>query len=183
MKHFFLIILTLIVSASCSNKEARKPIVRKTGSFINESIERNKLLNTAENNMLMKKMQMDSIHTYVNSSNGYWYYYEKKVENQTYLPQRGDEVFYNHEIRRLDDSIIYSMEALGTKSYLVDKEELITGLQDGIKLMKEGEIVSFLFPSYKAFGYTGNDKVGPNEPLIYSVQLLKINKLSVNENN
>ena len=75
------------------------------------------------------------------------------------------------------------MEELGTKSYLVDKEELITGLQDGIKLMKEGETISFLFPSYKAFGYTGNDKVGPNEPLIYSVQLLKINKISENENN
>jgi gliding motility-associated peptidyl-prolyl isomerase len=183
MKNLFLILLVLIVSASCSNQEARKPIVRKTGSFINESIERNKLLNTAENNILMKKMQMDSIHEYVNSSNGFWYYYDKKVEGESYLPQRGDEVFYAYEIRRLDDSILYPMEELGTKSYLVDKEELITGLQDGIKLMKEGEIVSFLFPSYKAFGYTGNDKIGPNEPLIYKVQLLKINKLNVNENN
>ena len=126
---------------------------------------------------------MDSIHDYVNSSNGFWYFYETEINNETYLPQRGDEVFYNHEIKRLDETILYSMEELGTKSYLVDKEELITGLQDGIKLMKEGETISFLFPSYKAFGYTGNDKVGPNEPLIYSVQLLKINKISENENN
>ena len=183
MKQLFLILLVSIISASCSNPEARKPIVRKTGSFINESIERNKLLNTAENNILQKKMQMDSIHEYINSSNGYWYYYEEKVEDAIYTPQRGDEVFYNHEIRRLDDSILYAMEELGTKSYLVDKEELITGLQDGIKIMKEGEIVHFLFPSYKAFGYTGNDKIAPNEPLIYRVQLLKINKLSVNESN
>ena len=49
--------------------------------------------------------------------------------------------------------------------------------------MKEGEKVTFLFPSYKAYGYTGFDKVKPNQPLIYSVQLLKINKLSENENN
>ncbi len=66
---------------------------------------------------------------------------------------------------------------------MVDKEELIAGLQDGFKLMKEGEVITFLFPSYKAYGYTGHDKIKPNQPLIYTVQLLKINKLSENENN
>ena len=49
--------------------------------------------------------------------------------------------------------------------------------------MKEGEVITFLFPSHKAYGYTGNDKIEPNQPLIYTVQLLKINKLSKNENN
>ena len=35
---------------------------------------------------------------------------------------------------------------LGTKSYLVDKEELISGLQDGFKIMKEGESDHFFIP-------------------------------------
>jgi gliding motility-associated peptidyl-prolyl isomerase len=183
MKNFALILLMLTVFASCSKPEARKPIVRKTGSFINESIERNKRLNSAENALLMEKMQRDSLHEYINSANGFWYYYDKKVDADTSLPNRGDEVFYTHEIIKLNDSILYSGEDLGTKSYLVDQEDLISGLQDGIKLMKEGETVSFLFPSYKAYGYTGFDKVGSNEPLIYKVQLIKINKLSKNESN
>ena len=92
-------------------------------------------------------------------------------------------MFYTHEILQLNDSILYSKEELGTKSYLIDQEDLISGLQDGIKLMKEGETVSFLFPSYKAYGYSGFDRVGSNEPLIYKVQLIKINKLSKNESN
>lgn len=183
MKNFILILLMITGLTACSNPEARKPIVRKTGSFINESIERNKLLNTAENSLLMEKMKKDSLHEYYNSSNGFWYYYLTKSESESYLPKRGDEVFYSHEIRSLNDSILYSMEDLGTKSYLVDKEDLISGLQDGIKLMKEGETMSFLFPSYKAYGYSGHDKIGPNEPLIYTVQLIKINKLSKNEIN
>jgi gliding motility-associated peptidyl-prolyl isomerase len=183
MKNFVVILLMITSFASCSNPEARKPIVRKTGSFINESIERNKLLNNAENALLMEKMKMDSSHEYLNSANGFWYYYLTKTESETYLPKRGDEVFYSHEIRSLNDSILYSKEELGTKSYLVDKEDLISGLQDGIKLMKEGETVSFLFPSYKAYGYSGHGKIGPNEPLIYIVQLIKINKLSKNEIN
>lgn len=183
MKYFLIILIVLTGLLSCANPEARKPIVRKTSSFMSESIERNKLLNKAENAMLMAKMKSDSLHQYLNSEHGFWYYYEVSLPTETYTPRSGDEVFYSHEIRSLDDLVLYEKEALGTKSYLVDKEELISGLQDGFKLMKEGEQVTFLFPSHKAYGYTGNDKIQPNQPLIYSVQLLKINKLSENESN
>lgn len=183
MKYAFVISIVLLLVVSCSSPEARKPIVRKTSSFMNESIERNKLLNKAENAVLLQQMKSDSLHTYVNSENGYWYYYELRVTNDDYTPKRGDEVFYKHEIKALNGDVIYSEDDLGTKSYLIDKEELITGLQDALKIMKEGEKLTFLFPSYKAYGYTGLDRVKPNQPLIYSVELLKINKLSENENN
>ena len=183
MKRILLILILSTVFLSCSNSEARKPIVRKTSSFMTESIERNKLLNKAENAILMQKMRSDSLHQYQSSENGFWYYYDVEVPSENYIAKSGDAVFYSHEIKSLDNTILYTKEALGTKSYLVDKEELITGLQDGFKLMKEGEVITFLFPSHKAYGYTGNDKIKPNQPLIYTVQLLKINKLSENENN
>jgi len=183
MKYTLIILILSVLIISCSNPEARKPIVRKTSSFMNESIERNKMLNKAENAILLQRVKSDTLHSYVNSENGFWYYYDLSVSEDSYRPKRGDEVFYTHEIRGLNDVILYSEKELGTKSYLIDKEELITGLQDALKIMKEGEKVTFLFPSYKAYGYTGFDKVKPNQPLIYSVQLLKINKLSENENN
>ena len=41
--------------------------------------------------------------------------------------------------------------------------------------MKVGETVTFLFPSHKAFGYSGYQKINSNEPLIYTVTLQKIN--------
>ena len=50
-------------------------------------------------------------------------------------------------------------------------------MQHGLKLMKEEEEVVFLFPSFTAFGYTGNqEKIGINQPLIYKVKLNKINR-------
>jgi gliding motility-associated peptidyl-prolyl isomerase len=149
---------------------------------MSESIERNKLLNKAENDIITNKIKRDTLHQYLNSEAGFWYYYDVQIPSETYAPKPGDEVFFNHEIKSLDDTVIYSSEELGTKSYLVDKEELISGLQDGFKLMKEGETITFIFPSHKAYGYTGNERINPNQPLIYTVQLLKINKLSVNEN-
>lgn len=183
MKNFVAILTFIVLAISCSNPEARKPIVRKTSSFMNESIERNKMLNKAENAILLQRIKSDTAHSYINSENGFWYYYDLNIADENYTAQAGDEVFYTHEIQELNGAIIYSEEELGTKSYLVDKEELITGLQDGLKIMKEGEKVTFLFPSYKAYGYTGFDRVQPNQPLVYTVQLLKINKLNENENN
>ena len=141
---------------------------------MSESVERNKGLKNVEEEIFMQKMQRDSTNNYISSEYGFWYYYmEKDTLNNKYATT-GDEVIFSYEVRTLNDSIIYSKEELGNRNYLVDKEELITGLQEGIKLMKEGEIVVFLFPSYKAYGYTGNDRIGSNEPLIYIVNLKKI---------
>jgi len=46
-KHIILLTLVLILS-SCSKTEPRKPIVRKTGSFLDESVKRNKEVNKIE---------------------------------------------------------------------------------------------------------------------------------------
>jgi FKBP-type peptidyl-prolyl cis-trans isomerase len=46
------------------------------------------------------------------------------------------------------------------------------GLRDGIKLMNEGEKVTFLFPSHMGYGYHGdNNRIGTNQPLICTVTL------------
>ena len=47
----------------------------------------------------------------------------------------------------------------------------------GLKLMKEGETITFLFPSYKAYGYYGiENKLGTNIPIQCTVTLNSINK-------
>lgn len=165
----------LMLISSCSSPEPRKPIIRKTSSFMSESVQRNRLLNNVEEEKFRQKMERDSINDYINSEYGFWYYYKIKDTLNNKLATTGDEVIFSYEVRSFNDSIIYSKEELGDRNYLVDKEELITGLQEGIKLMKEGEVVVFLFPSYKAYGYTGNERIRSNEPLIYTVNLKKIN--------
>jgi FKBP-type peptidyl-prolyl cis-trans isomerase len=66
----------------------------------------------------------------------------------------------------------------------VDKQELFMGLRDAVKLLKEGERATFLFPSSLAFGYHGdNNKIGTNVPLKSTVTLLKIEQQeSINKN-
>jgi gliding motility-associated peptidyl-prolyl isomerase len=143
---------------------------------MNESVELNKKLNDIEENAFLKLMKLDSLSTYHNSSNGFWYTYINSTSNK-YLPKFGDKLLYTYSVFNLDHEIIYSFENIGEKSYVVDQQEIEEGLRNGLKLMKEGEVVTFLFPSYKMFGYLGDqNKISPNQPLIYKVQLNKIIK-------
>lgn len=182
MRNIFQLTL-LVMLVGCAQPEARKPVVRKTSSFMSESIERNKILTKAENQLLQKKIEGDSLNSYLNSEQGFWYYYEKRDSLDGPMPETGDQILFSYEVQDLAGRVIFSKEELGPQSYRVDKEDLISGLQDGLKLMKEGESVTFLFPSYKAYGYTGSERIEPNQPLIYKVELIKVNKLTENEKN
>ena len=84
---------------------------------------------------------------------------------------------YTHSLKTLDGQVIYSLNESEIKTYYIDQQELFSGLRQGLKLMKNGEAITFLFPSQKAYGYYGdNDKIGSNVPLICEVSLLKLTK-------
>ena len=168
----FLLFLVLVIS--CASPAPRKPVVRKTSTFLKESIERNKIINEVEEQALLNYIKNDSLQVYITSPNGFWYRYNVRDSISTKFPVKGDEIVYGYEIKDVNDEILYTKEVLGNRNYLVDREELITGLQDGLKLMKVGEEVVFLFPSHKAYGYSGYQKIAGNQPLIYTIELKKI---------
>ena len=165
-----------ILFTSCSKQQARKPVSQTSGTFMKESIERNKKLIAEEEQLIESIISKDTLE-YIASSKGYWYKYDIKTENDTIFPKRGDIVYYNYELRNLKNELIYTKDELKPQEYFVDKENIMMGLRDGIKLMKKGETITFLFPSHMAYGYHGdNEKIGSNEPLICTVTLNDIKK-------
>jgi hypothetical protein len=70
--------------------------------------------------------------------------------------------FFDYEIKT-NENIIYSELELRPQVYRVDKQEIMMGLRDGIKLMHRNE--KFLFPSHMGYGYHGDKKIGVNQPL------------------
>ena len=172
-----LIFITLILAAiGCKSPEARRPISVKTGSFIEASVERNKKLNAKEKLHIEKIIQMQKDKDFIASANGFWYYYQTKIEADSLItPQFGDLVNYNYNVKNLNGSVIYSTETIDTLTYVMDKQELFTGLREGLKLMKTGEKITIIFPSGKAYGYYGDgDKIGSNIPLICDVTVNSI---------
>jgi gliding motility-associated peptidyl-prolyl isomerase len=90
----------------------------------------------------------------------------------TLTPKKGDVAFFDYEIKDLKGNVIYSELELRPQTYLVDKQNIMMGLRDGIKLMHKNEKVNFLFPSHIGFGFHGdNKKIGANQPLLCTVTL------------
>lgn len=174
-KHILIIGCAVLLS-SCSEKQARQPISRTTGSFMKESIDRNKKLNAQEKEIITKIIKKDTARIFNISEKGFWYAYESK-SNETYAPVRGDVVNFDYEVTDLYGNIIYSQAELKTQTYHVDKQNIMSGLRNGIKLMHQGDKVRFIFPSQAAYGYHGDDKkIGTNQPIICTVTLNNIKK-------
>lgn len=177
-----LITVFILALTRCKSPEARKPVSQSSGSFINESIERNRELVAREEAEIIEIIEQDSTREYLASNSGFWYYYNTRSTDSlnTETPEFGDVVKFDYSIQDLDGEMIYAEGELPTKRYAIDKEDLFGGLREGLKLMKEGEVVTFIFPSHKAFGYYGDkNKIGTNIPIITKVSLHSI----INETN
>ena len=169
-----LLFALIVFIISCSEKQARQPISRASGTFMKASIDRNKKLNEQEKTVISKIIKKDTAYIYNRSEKGFWYAYEtKSTENIT--PVKGDVVNFDYEITDLYGNSIYSAEELKTQTYHVDKQNIMSGLRNGIKLMHKGDKVKFIFPSQSAYGYHGDDKkIGTNQPIICLVTLNEI---------
>lgn len=176
MKRLF-VFIAMISLGACKSPEARYPVSQNSGSYISESIAKNQELLEKEVTKIEAIIKEDSTREYKPSQNGFWYVYNKKTTDSTNKPnpEFGDIVEFDFSISTLDNRAIYVEGEKGTKTYAIDQEKLFSGLRQGLKLMKEGETVTFLFPSYKAYGYYGDkNKIGRNLPIKTKVTLNKV---------
>ena len=168
-----IVFIALIVASSCKqHQEARRPISQASGSFMKRSVERNKKLIIGEEGQIDSIIKSNPKIKYLASKKGYWYTYEIQNKLDTLTPKKGDVAFFDYEIKDLKGNVIYSELELRPQTYLVDKQNIMMGLRDGIKLMHKNEKVNFLFPSHMGFGFHGdNKKIGTNQPLLCTVTL------------
>ncbi|MBT7425336.1 MAG: gliding motility-associated peptidyl-prolyl isomerase GldI [Flavobacterium sp.] len=177
MRLNFIFLLVFLGLNSCSEQEARAPITSSKSNGLLSTISVLKEINKAEETKIKNYIKKDSLHSYISSPNGFWYRYIVKNDSDTVFPVKGDIVQVSYDLLDLNDQIIYSKETNGIKEYVVDKEDFIRGLQAGIKLMKEGESMKFIIPSFNAFGVLGDEKkIGMNTSIISRITLININK-------
>jgi len=173
----FAIFGLLLCLVACKGPEPRKPVKVKSGSYFTETVERNKKLLAQEEALIQEIIKADTAHAYMSSSSGFWYHYEIAQDSTRTLPQPDDEVILVYNIMTFTNDTIYTHDDIGVVQMLVDKEQLFPGMRGAVKLLREGERATFLFPSSQAYGYHGDtNKIPPMTPLKSSVEIIKINK-------
>jgi len=173
MKYFnriLLVCLVAILGTSCKqHEEARRPVSQASGTFMKKSVDRNKKLIASEQDQINAIIKSNPKIKYMASTKGYWYTYIVQNTLDTLTPKKGDVAFFDYNLKDLKGNMIYSEVELRPQTYSVDKQNIMTGLREGIKLMHKNEKVIFLFPSHIAYGYHGDEKkIGTNQPLLPS---------------
>ena len=92
-------------------------------------------------------------------------------------PTDADKVRVNYEGRLLDGTVFDSSYARG-EPIEFPLAGVIAGWTEGLQLMSEGEKYRFYIPSDLAYGQNGTPggPIGPNQALIFDVELLKVIK-------
>ena len=104
--------------------------------------------------------------------------YWVKEEGAGPIAEPGDIVQVSYVISFLDGEICYQTEKGTVKEFKVDKSEVETGIQEAIKLLREGSKAKLIISSYLGHGLTGdNNKIPPLTPLVIDIHVERTLKM------
>ena len=84
----------------------------------------------------------------------------------------GDAVKIDYEIRLLDGTLCYTSDSTGLKKFVVGRQETMVGLQEGIKLLSDGDKARFIIPPHLGYGLIGDEKRIPARAiLVYTLEV------------
>lgn len=101
--------------------------------------------------------------------------YEKLVEGEGASPTAEDVVKVHYRGELIDGTVFDSSYDRG-EPISFPLSGVISGWTEGLQLMKTGETARLVIPSDLAYGGNGmGNAIGPNETLIFQVELLEVN--------
>lgn len=107
------------------------------------------------------------------SGTGVRYYIYNEGDGKMAHP--GQVAVVNFEIRLLDadTTLCYSSNPKEPSEFLIEMDNVESGLHEAITYLKEGDKAFIILPHYLAHGLLGDmDKIPPLSPVLYDIELL-----------
>lgn len=111
----------------------------------------------------------------ITSGTGVRYYIFEKGDGRQ--AERGTVVTLDYEVRLLDadTTLCYTSQGSEPTSFLVEMDNVESGLHEAITYLKEGDKAWVILPYYLAHGLLGDDdKIPPLSPVLYRIELLHV---------
>jgi FKBP-type peptidyl-prolyl cis-trans isomerase len=91
------------------------------------------------------------------------------------LAQAGQNAKVQYKVSLLDGTECYQTASDELDVFRIDKSNIETGIQEGIKKMRVGERSKLIIPSHLAHGLIGDlDKIPPLTPIIVDIELIEL---------
>ena len=104
-------------------------------------------------------------------------YYHISGDGDGPLVQPDDMVFYTYTISLLDSTVCYRSAPNQLQSFRVGRGGVEAGLEEGIRLMREGQQARFILPPHLAHGLVGDGKKIPARAIIvYDIDLVRVDR-------
>ncbi|MHC5201212.1 FKBP-type peptidyl-prolyl cis-trans isomerase [Myroides sp. LJL119] len=173
-----LVLIGIISLSSCQEKQpARSAITQNSNSVLGSSIHRNAELTQEQQDLFLQYIQDRPKEKYNHNQKGFYYTYLHRELRDSITAEPGDIVTYSYQISDLQDQTIYSFEQIATQTAQIDKQDLLPIIRQGLKILKQNEVIKILAPSELAYSYLGDtNKISKNQPLIFTIELKSIQK-------
>ncbi len=108
---------------------------------------------------------------FVRTPSGIRYFIYKPSETgDSIIP--GMQVTMDYTLTLLDGTVAYSSDTEGRRSFVVEHDEIESGLHKGVQYLKRGDKALIMIPSALAHGLLGDRrKIPPHMPIIYNVKI------------
>ncbi len=102
-------------------------------------------------------------------------FYEIFFRGRGVKAKEGDIVKLKYQVSLLDGRLCYSSDSLGLKEFMIGKSSIEAGLDEGVRLLHQGDKARFILPPHLAFGLVGDQKMIPRRAtIVYEVTLNKV---------
>lgn len=166
--------LLCLISISCADKPDHE---------VERELDVKKLKDTLVTvNRLYATREEDEINQYVAhrgwnmklTARGVRYYIYERGKGQR-KAEVGNVALVKYKIQLLDGTVCYTSEKDGPKHFVIEQDNVESGLHEGIQEMCVGDKAIFVVPSVLAHGFTGDgNKIPSKATIIYYIELLDL---------
>lgn len=90
-------------------------------------------------------------------------------------PKQGDIVEIRYKVNLLNGDLVYKSDSITPLNFEIGKRRVVSGLEEGILLMKKGDRAKLIVPSHLAFSLLGDmAKIPARAVLVCDVELCSI---------
>lgn len=127
------------------------------------------------NDVDIQKYIKDKGITALPTGNGTFYTLTKSLPTAQKVND-GDSIIVHFQVKLLNGNVVDTTSKIRNMpdKYLINTESILPGLEDVLRLMREGEEATIIIPSYRALGSNSTSKIPPYSVLIYEIQLVEV---------
>ena len=172
IKYILFLFIGLTVLNSCDDAPEEEQTIVVPND--NQSADMNKVWIQEEHQLINTFIERNGWEVTETGTGLRYLIYEQGTGQQA---EPGMRAMISYSISLLDGTECYSTEKYGPQPFLIEHDDVESGLHEGITYMKVGDRAKLIIPSYLAHGLAGDlNKIPTLATIIYDIRLLGVSE-------